>query len=330
MIQNYSKAFRYLKRAADQQHPEAMRYVAKQYDIGLGMEEDKKQAFFWWHSLAQTSDPEALYQAGYMCQHGIGTDCDYLQAENYYTQLISKKSTANVYARAACLNCLPMVFENEMTRCIGSFDLTVYNEMMAVRERILYLWSRSIEYRLRHLLQIDLVFYTQLNRYLNNNNNFSFESLDARYNELTRSVKKDFISTKELLSHLRLSTQDLGIKMSDVVDKIIELTSLDVVIMSNRYDNLTEDELVLLSRDFDMLSIEEIRGVLRAIQDTVSDLEKKYRYKKDKKYWHVIWRRADPDVHLFYKMNLKRQLPKLEKKRKESLQTERDELFAKL
>ena len=244
LTQNYSKAFQYLKRAADQQHPEAMRYVAKQYDSGLGMEEDKKQAFFWWHALAQTSDPEALYQAGYMCQHGIGTDRDYLQAENYYTQLMSIKSTANVYARAACLNCLPMVFENEMTRCIGSFDLTVYNEMMAVRERILYLWSRSIEYRLRHLLQIDLVFYTQLNRYLNNNN-FSFDGLYARYNELTRSVKKDFISTKELLSHLRLSTQGLGIKMSDVVDKIIELTSEDVIDQSYR-NNLTEDELVLL------------------------------------------------------------------------------------
>jgi TPR repeat protein len=45
--QNYAEALRWLQKAADQAHPEALAWMGTMYEKGWGVPKDQMEAYFW-------------------------------------------------------------------------------------------------------------------------------------------------------------------------------------------------------------------------------------------------------------------------------------------
>ena len=99
--QDLDKAFEWYKKAADLGNPEAMIYLGDMYRIGkYGMKNDQpdyNMARFWYEEALKNGCIDAYYSLGFMYEEGLGADCDYEKAFEYY-----QKSSEYGSALAMC------------------------------------------------------------------------------------------------------------------------------------------------------------------------------------------------------------------------------------
>lgn len=84
---DYTKAIYWLKKAANQNNPEAEYQLGEVYYFGYGVGKDYKTAFDWYMKSISTNkdDGDAQYSIGYMYEHGQGVTKSYSKALEHYT-----------------------------------------------------------------------------------------------------------------------------------------------------------------------------------------------------------------------------------------------------
>ena len=82
--QNYSEAFRWYSKAADQGNVEAQKALASMYYGGKGVNPDYAETLKWNRKAADQGDAEAQKRLGLMYYNGIGVTEDLAEATNWY------------------------------------------------------------------------------------------------------------------------------------------------------------------------------------------------------------------------------------------------------
>ena len=67
------------------------------YDVGLGVDVDKKEAFNWYKLSAEQGSIEAQYNLGLAYRFGIGVDQNFTQSLKWYKQSASKGHSGAQY-----------------------------------------------------------------------------------------------------------------------------------------------------------------------------------------------------------------------------------------
>lgn len=92
---------RWLQMAAEQEHPEACRYLSWSYEHGAGVEQDEAEAFRWMQAAAALNFPEALFWIGIWYQegsHGLKEDS---KQSNKYLLKAARLGNANAQCEYA-------------------------------------------------------------------------------------------------------------------------------------------------------------------------------------------------------------------------------------
>ena len=82
--QNYTEAFKYCKKSAEQGHEEAQFNLGYMYQYGQGIKQDYFKAFEWYQKAAEQGNAIAQYNLGAMYQSGQGVRRDFSKAKEYY------------------------------------------------------------------------------------------------------------------------------------------------------------------------------------------------------------------------------------------------------
>lgn len=82
-----------LTEQAQQQDPESQYLLAQSYDLGVDIEENKENAFYWYSQAAQNGQLNAQSKLAYFLAKGIGTEKDIDEAIRWYSQLAAQGNT---------------------------------------------------------------------------------------------------------------------------------------------------------------------------------------------------------------------------------------------
>ena len=82
--QDYEKAFRWIKLAAEKGHSQAQNDVGVMYETGQGVSQDPKQAMYWYKKSAEGNYPLAHYNLGRAFDFGMGGRKNYSEAIKSY------------------------------------------------------------------------------------------------------------------------------------------------------------------------------------------------------------------------------------------------------
>ncbi|MGV7221480.1 MAG: tetratricopeptide repeat protein [Nitrospinales bacterium] len=82
--QDYEKAFRWIKLAADKGHSQAQNDVGVMYETGQGVNQDPVQAMYWFQKSAAGNYPLAHYNLGRAYDSGMGGRKNYSEAIKSY------------------------------------------------------------------------------------------------------------------------------------------------------------------------------------------------------------------------------------------------------
>lgn len=81
---NYQQALEFFEKI-DQEHPEALFYLATIYDEGLGsIAKDQEKSFALYNQAAALGHPDSTYNVGFMYHHGEFVTRDEVEAEKWY------------------------------------------------------------------------------------------------------------------------------------------------------------------------------------------------------------------------------------------------------
>ena len=82
--QNYTEAFKYCKKSAEQGQEEAQFNLGYMYQYGQGVKQDYFKAVEWYQKAAELGDALAQYNLGYMYANGQGVRQNYTKAKEYF------------------------------------------------------------------------------------------------------------------------------------------------------------------------------------------------------------------------------------------------------
>jgi len=82
--QNYKQAFYWFKKSAEQGEANAQYNLGVMYGQGQGVLQDYKQAFYWWKKSAEQGYANAQYNLGVMYEQGQGVIEDYAKAHMWF------------------------------------------------------------------------------------------------------------------------------------------------------------------------------------------------------------------------------------------------------
>ncbi len=97
------EAFLTLEPKAHKLKPYLQYHIGKFYDRGLGVEQNKVEAFRWFSHSANAGNEFAQFSLGDMYYYGSGTEIDYEQALHWYRQSAEKNNPFAAYAVAKML-----------------------------------------------------------------------------------------------------------------------------------------------------------------------------------------------------------------------------------
>lgn len=92
----YGEAAKWIRRAAEKEHPTAQNYLAVMYANGLGIERDQNKAISWFRKAAEQDEVAAEYSLGHIYEDGLGVPIDRKIALGWY-----RKSANHGYQPAA-------------------------------------------------------------------------------------------------------------------------------------------------------------------------------------------------------------------------------------
>lgn len=98
VLQNYSKALKWYRRAAEQGHPAAQFELGAMYYIGLGTPQDVVKAEQWYRRSAEQGYARAQNNIGQMYRMGEAVPQNYVQAAKWF---IISKAKGNQWAKKA-------------------------------------------------------------------------------------------------------------------------------------------------------------------------------------------------------------------------------------
>ena len=84
--QDYGEAFKWFRKAAQQDYPPAQRNLGMLYEEGLGVRQNFEKAFKWYHKAAKQGLAQAQYNVGEMYSWGLGVEQDYVEAFKWYRE----------------------------------------------------------------------------------------------------------------------------------------------------------------------------------------------------------------------------------------------------
>ena len=84
--QNYNKAIKWFRKAADKGHAEAQNTFGVCYAKGQGVKQDNKKAFEWFKKAAEQDNPRAQLSLGFCYRFGYGVEQDDAKAIELYTK----------------------------------------------------------------------------------------------------------------------------------------------------------------------------------------------------------------------------------------------------
>lgn len=100
--QNYTKAFEWFKKAADQDYSVGQYFLGVMYGDGLGVDQNYAKALEWYEKSAEQNESDAQFNLGWMYYEGKGTEQSYENAVYWW-----EKSAAQDDAEAQfCLSCM--------------------------------------------------------------------------------------------------------------------------------------------------------------------------------------------------------------------------------
>ena len=99
VIQNYSKAFKWARKAADQGNTKAQDDLAGMFFHGQGVPQDYSKALKWTRKAADQGDITAQYGLGLMYQLGQGTPQEFTEAYKWFSLAASQGFRAAVKER---------------------------------------------------------------------------------------------------------------------------------------------------------------------------------------------------------------------------------------
>ena len=82
--QNYTEAFKYCKKSAEQGHEEAQFNLGVMYAKGQGVKQDYFKAFEWYQKAAEQGNADAQCFLGFMYYNGEGVRQNYTKAKEYF------------------------------------------------------------------------------------------------------------------------------------------------------------------------------------------------------------------------------------------------------
>lgn len=85
-------AVRWLRKAAEQKHAEAMLQLGKLYRSGIGLTQNYALAAQWIHAAALTGDSEAMVELGRLYRSGIGVKRDLIQAYVWFNRAAAARN----------------------------------------------------------------------------------------------------------------------------------------------------------------------------------------------------------------------------------------------
>ena len=81
---NYTEAVRYYRMAAEAGHPTAQNNLGQMYNMGWGVQQDKRMAFYWWTKAAEQGQALAQSNLGTCYEFGNGTSVNKAKAIEWY------------------------------------------------------------------------------------------------------------------------------------------------------------------------------------------------------------------------------------------------------
>jgi TPR repeat protein/ferredoxin len=84
LAENYKKAMRFYKQAANTGHVEAMYDLGSMYEYGIGINKNEKEAIRWYRKAADEGHAAAMFNLGYAYGRGEGVEQDDTQAVYWY------------------------------------------------------------------------------------------------------------------------------------------------------------------------------------------------------------------------------------------------------
>lgn len=81
---NFTEAFKYCKKAAEQGEVHAQYNLGNMYADGLGVKHDYFKAFEWYQKAAEQGNASAQYNLGIMYYDGEGVRQNYTKAKEYF------------------------------------------------------------------------------------------------------------------------------------------------------------------------------------------------------------------------------------------------------
>jgi TPR repeat protein len=97
VVQNYSLAMKWYRRAAEQGNVKAQCLVGSLYSNGQGVVRDFEQAFSWYLKAAEQRDDVAQYTIGLMYFWGRGVIKDYTQALRWFHKAAERGCAGSLY-----------------------------------------------------------------------------------------------------------------------------------------------------------------------------------------------------------------------------------------
>ena len=95
--QNYTEAFKYCKKSAEQGHEEAQFNLGVMYEDGRGVKQDYFKAFEWYQKAAEKGYADAQFNLGFMYANGQGVKQDYFKAVEWYQKAAEQGDASAQY-----------------------------------------------------------------------------------------------------------------------------------------------------------------------------------------------------------------------------------------
>ncbi len=110
---DYSKAFRWFKKAADQNYPEAQYHIGVMYSYGESITKDQAKAAKWYEKSANQGFTAAQNNLGLFYAQGIGVPKDGIQALKWFTAAANQDFGDSQYSLGVMYNTGDGVVENK-------------------------------------------------------------------------------------------------------------------------------------------------------------------------------------------------------------------------
>lgn len=90
-----------INKKAQQGDVNAQYYLGFQYELGLEMEQNNEQAYYWYSQAAKQGDARSQYALGYLYSEGIGVQRDLQQAKEWFEMSSAQDYPEAQYALAS-------------------------------------------------------------------------------------------------------------------------------------------------------------------------------------------------------------------------------------